>query len=149
MFQLINRYLALKFWEKKISWNISEFWRRDYISFVNPSLFCLHKSLVRFHAYTARQKWEWNRAEAKIYCISSHLLFWDRESPEGNPNLPRSSKPSRPIPIPPLSNSILNPLISKFFISSIKLNSLNSQFKVQITLIQQQNWSFQLQFLIR
>ena len=54
-------------------------WRQDYISLVNPSPSCLHKSRVRARAYTVGQRWKGDRAHAKIHCIFSHLLFWDRE----------------------------------------------------------------------
>ena len=55
---------------------------------------------------------EGDRAHAKIYCISSHLLFWDREEPEGYPQSPRSPKTFKaPSPLPHNSDSILNPLM--------------------------------------
>ena len=56
-------------------------WRQDYISLVNPSLSCLHKSRVRARAYTVGQKCEGDLADMKIHCIFSHLLFCDREGP--------------------------------------------------------------------
>ena len=44
---------------------------------------------------------------AKIYCISSHLLFWDREGPRRlSPKIFKASSP-----LPHNSDSILNPLI--------------------------------------
>ena len=42
------------------------------------------------------QRWKWNCADAKIHCISSHLLFWDREGPRRISQSLDPKKPSKP-----------------------------------------------------
>ena len=47
------------------------------------------------------------------HCISSHLLFWDREGPEGYPQSTRSPKTFKtPSPLPHNSNSYRNTCVS-------------------------------------
>ena len=66
-------------------------WSQDYISLVNPSPSYLHKSRFLSHPYTVGRMWEEDHTDEKIYYISSHLLFWDREGPVGNPQKPSKS----------------------------------------------------------
>ena len=56
------------------------------------------------------QRWEGDHTDAKIHCISSHLLFWDKEGPwRLSPILSISKNLQNPILFTPLSDSILNP----------------------------------------
>ena len=91
-------YLSFYFRERMLNSIIR---RQDYISLVNPSPSCLHKSRVRARAYIVGQRWERDSVDAKIHYISSYPYFEIGRVTEGYPKSSWSHNPSKHHPLFP------------------------------------------------
>ena len=100
-------------WPKPYSKNTSnnkwECRRQAYISLVNPSPSCLHKSRVWARAYTVGKGERGTARTRKFTVYPPTSYFGIGRGPEGYPQSPKTFKV--PSPLPHNSDSILNPLI--------------------------------------